>query len=115
MFRSIPPSALALPAGTPITGARGFTALWEDSRGVLMQLDEVLLGSTLAPGSSVTLGLASAGTPESVFDAPAALSGGIFSGTLDASSLPAGDYDVWARACLGQVCGSASAPLTRGG
>jgi hypothetical protein len=42
------------------------------------------------------------------FDAQAVLADGSFSGTLGASSLAPGDYEVWARGCLGEVCGSRS-------
>ena len=46
------------------------------------------------------------------FDTHAELTEGSFSASLDASDLSPGDYDVWARACLGEVCGAASTSAT---
>lgn len=36
---------------------------------------------------------------------------GTFLASVDATGVPEGDYDVWARACFGANCGAASVPL----
>jgi hypothetical protein len=79
-------------------------------------LDEADLPAGTIPLRHVSLGIAPAGTPEEevAFDTEAAITGGAFSGTLDVGSLSPGDYEVWARACLGDACGVAVSTVSVG-
>lgn len=81
-----------------------------------MALDEIALPDATLTASAVDLGIAPAGTSESdvVFDTAAELTERNFSGSLDVSSISPGNYDVWARACLGEICGAASELVTLG-
>jgi Tol biopolymer transport system component len=107
---TVPLSAIGTSGPTQITGIRGFVGPGEASPGTVTSLDEVRLPPLPLSEPTVALGLAPAGTPEEdvSFDTSAALSDGVFDGSLDASTLPAGAYDVWARACLGALCGFSS-------
>lgn len=111
---SLPVKELEVGPGRAITETTGFTAFQGDESG---HLDELRLPDVSLPQLRVDLGVAPAGTHEEdvVFDAEAALADGAFSGSLDVSSLSHGAYEAWARACLGQECGPATAaPLTLG-
>lgn len=110
---SLPLREVGLSPDGEITGIRAYAAVGE-AAGPLVELDAVQIGTAAAPALSVSLGVAPVGTPEDQvsFATAAALDRGGFQGTLDASSLPPGEYDVWARACLGQTCGAASARLS---
>jgi hypothetical protein len=101
----VPLSGLETSEGAALTGIRTFTALQETDVQTRETIDEAVLPDASIPARSVSLGVAPAGTPEEtvVFNTPATLSGGGFTGTV---TLP-DDYRVWARACLGDVCGPA--------
>lgn len=66
--------------------------------------DEAFHDRYTVPGNVVRLGVAPAGTPESLvnYTTTAALSGGAFTGNLTVSD--PGDYDVFAKACFGPNC-----------
>lgn len=92
-----------------ISGVLAFTALGEPLYGAVHMLDQVALGDLAIQSPRVNLGISPAGAPESevAFTTVADLWKDGFIGELDTSGLPAGDYRVWARACL-EVCGLAS-------
>lgn len=94
-----------------ITDTRARTGLGEATTGIVQVLDERPLPDGSVPVREVRLGIAAAGTPEDgiAFDTPAELSLGHFAGLL--ATPPSGDYEVWARACLGEECGAASVAL----
>jgi hypothetical protein len=106
----VPLSAISAGEGSQLTGLRNSAAVGEASPGAVMAIDEVRLPSAVIPESRVELGIAPASVAEGdvTFDARASLSGGAFSGTVSTDGLAAGDYRMWARACLGVVCGSAT-------
>lgn len=71
------------------------------------------------PAKEIRLGIAPAGTDRAdvdfSIDATKKLSKQGFSQTITAAGLADGDYDVWAKACLGQErCGAASTRITIG-
>jgi hypothetical protein len=107
----------------PITTMRAFTAAggadsdaaiapFPDAMSIIDQID--FPDFAFRP-ALVTVGFAPKGTPadQVAFEHETIISRGNFWGTIDAPEMPAGSYDVWARACLGTVCGPAvsSAPL----
>ena len=103
-------SALGANGGTELTGLRAFTAAGEATPGALHPLDEVSLSSAAIPASRVGPGIAPTSTPEEqvAFTVEADLLAGDFSGTIPTDGLSPGSYRVWARACLGDVCGPAA-------
>lgn len=116
---SVPLSALGAAEGNALSGLDAYTALGSAAAGPSSVLDDDPLPSTFIPVHYVRLGIAPAGTPESqvAIDTLATLTNGNFSGNLP--PVYAGNYDVWAKDCLGNtlgnlnVCGSAvSTPLT---
>lgn len=111
---SIPLSAIGASEGETLTGLRAFTATGEAATGSIRQWDEVVMGNATIPVSSVALGLAPSGTPEAqvAFSAPAALSSGAFSGTIETTDRGPGNYDLWARACLGSSCGATTVSVS---
>jgi plastocyanin len=67
------------------------------------------------PGKTVSLGIATAGTPQSgVSFGTAATVGasGDFTGSLSTAGLAPGSYDVWARSCFGTNCGARFTRIT---
>jgi uncharacterized repeat protein (TIGR01451 family) len=113
---SIPISALGVTESDRLTLVRAFAGLGDAAVGVAEELDQVALPDAELPRSGVGLGVAPAGTPENAvqFGTPAALVDGAFTGTLDLSSLEPGEYEAWARACLGTACATGSTPLSIG-
>ena len=114
MVVAIPLTTLGAAEGVSLTSLVAYTAFGDATTGPGVPLDDVTLPATILPVHSVSLGIAPVGTPESqvVFNTPATLAAGNFSGTLDVSSLSSGNYDGWTRACLGATCGPAvSSPL----
>lgn len=100
---SIPITALG--GATALSALRAFSAAGEQAPGAVVTVDEVTLPGLTLPAPTARLGVAAPGTSESQVDftVPAAVSEGRFSVTLPAFQ---GERDVWARACLGQICGS---------
>jgi Tol biopolymer transport system component len=104
-WASVPLSALGASEGAALSAIRAFTAREETD----LQARETIDGADLPDAAiaihSVSLGVAPAGTPESqvVFNTPTALTDGNFLGTVALAD----DYSVWARACLGVICGPA--------
>lgn len=98
-------------------GVAAFSGPGEAAAGVLHRLDEVALGDIAVPEIEITTAVAMAGTDpgDVVFEEPADFSDGRFTSDLSVRDLAPGEYDVWARGCLGQRCGVASAPVTLGG
>jgi uncharacterized repeat protein (TIGR01451 family) len=107
---SIPISALGVTEGDRLTLVRAFAGLGDIAIGAVEELDEVALPDAVLPRIGVELGIAPAGTPENEvqFGTPGSLVDGEFTGSLDHSSLESGEYEVWARACLGTACGTGS-------
>ena len=110
---TVPLSSLGAGAGTRLSGVRGFVGPGEAPTGAVTVLDDVRLPDYVLPAVSVRLGIAPAGTPpeDVVFGSVAGLAAGAFAGSLGTGGLPSGAYRVWARACLGETCGTASAPI----
>lgn len=113
---SVPLSTLGVQEGSTLGEIAAFSALGEEVPGTLMMLDQADLTATAIPVRQVSLGIARTGTPEEevTFDTEAAITDGAFSGTLDVGSLSPGDYEVWARACLGDACGAAVKTIALG-
>ncbi len=111
---SVPLTALGANEGDQLSGLDGYTAFGSAAAGPAQTLDDDPLPSTTIPVHSVSLGIAPAGTPEGSvnFNTPATLTNGSFSGNLPPTA--AGNYDVWAKACLGNNCNATSVPLTVG-
>ncbi|MGH2692465.1 MAG: TolB family protein [Actinomycetota bacterium] len=99
--------------GTRIDRIKVFAGQRNPATGLYASLDEVALPDATVPATTVSLGLAPVGTAEAdvEFSTPAELSNGRFTGTLDAGGL-SGEYDVWARSCLGSACGSERASVS---
>ena len=106
---------------TPVTAIRAFTAIGGAESGAavitiredITIVDQVNLpDATLFP-TTVSLGIAPTGTPadQVLFKRETTFAQGNFWGTLDATALSAVSYDVWARACLGPICGPAKSWL----
>jgi Tol biopolymer transport system component len=114
---AVPLGVLGADSGSTLTELRAYSALGEAAPGPLVTLDEAGLPDATVPAAQVSLGIAPAGAPEDEvdFDVPADLTEGRFSGSLDVSSLSPGDYEMWARACLGEVCGVASTAVVVAG
>jgi Tol biopolymer transport system component len=110
---SVTLAALGASEGTELREIEAFTAAGEAGPGAIHPLDSVDVAAATLPAARVWLGIAPVGTQEGdvTFDTGAALASGAFAGTLEASSLSEGEHEVWARACLGQVCGAASRPV----
>lgn len=113
---SLPAAALGGLQGASFAAVRAFTALGEAATGGPATFDEVALPESTIPVEGVSVGIAPAGTPEAevAFDTAATLTDGRFSADVDASSLVAGDYDVWARGCVGERCGSLATRIALG-
>ncbi len=106
---SIPLARMGAGEGTSLTGLRAFTALGEAALGSAVPLDEAALPGAVVPATRVELGIAPASTPAAnvVYTASADVFKGEFSGTVSTASRPPGSYRVWARTCLGAICGGA--------
>ncbi|MEY2547383.1 MAG: hypothetical protein QOG48_2500, partial [Verrucomicrobiota bacterium] len=104
-FTSVSLSALGASEGTTLSAIQAFTAREETSLQAREIIDTANLPDAAIPRRSVSLGTAPAGTLESevLFNTPLALTEGSFLGNV---ALP-NEYNVWARACLGIVCGPA--------
>jgi Tol biopolymer transport system component len=110
---TIPLDTVGLNPDDEITDISAYTAF--TAAGEVTPLEETALPDARVPSAAVTLGIAPAGVSEDqvAFDTAAELAAADFSGVLDISSLSPGDYEVWAKACLDELCGpAASAPLT---
>lgn len=110
---SLPLSVLGAHEDVALTKIQAFTALGEFP-GILMAFDDADLPDATIPARQISVGLASSGTPEHdvAFDTEVPVGNGIFSESLDAATLSPGDHDLWARACLGEVCESARTPFS---
>ena len=107
---SLPLDSLDAPVEGSLTEVRAFAALGEGGPGALVALDEVELPDASLSAPRVQIGIAPRGAPQSdvAFDTEAALSDGVFSGTMQTFPPASGDHEIWARACLGQACGAAA-------
>src|SRR5207249_4955197 len=103
---ALPLSVLGVQEGSSLTSIQAFTALADDTAGSPVIFDQANLPDATVPTKQVSFGVAPAGTPlgNVLFDHTANLTDGHFLGTAD---LPAGAYEVWARACLGATCSPA--------
>jgi hypothetical protein len=102
---SLPLQTLDLGAEAALRGLSAYSAIGDAATGPLSTLDQVSMPDATVPTPSVSLGVVPIGTSEVnvTFDTPAALTNGTFSAAL---TVPSGS-GVWARACLGDVCGPA--------
>jgi plastocyanin len=64
------------------------------------------------PTRTVRLGIVPAGAAPQFPTPGTVATDGSFSGALSTAGLPAGSYDVWARACFGTNCGTRSVRIT---
>ena len=105
---SLPLEVLGVEAGQALSSLRAVTALGEAAVGAVDELDAVALPEAGIPGARVELGVAPAGVPvsEVAFSRSAALTEGAFA--AEVAGQGPGPYRVWARACLGEVCGPAA-------
>ncbi|HJT79962.1 MAG TPA: hypothetical protein VJ719_02100 [Chthoniobacterales bacterium] len=103
---AVPLSLLNAQEGAILTQIEAFTA-FGDAAGPIAPLDQANLPDATVPVHGVFLGMGPEGGLESqvAFDTPLTLVDGHFAGV---STLGAGQL-VWARACLGAVCGPAVA------
>lgn len=100
--------------GSEIGSIRAFAGAGVSQTGAPVEADEVELGDSLIPEPSSAIGIAPAGTARDSIDLTDVEAGRVLSGSIPIGDLPSGSYDVWARHCLGQVCGYSSAPVTIG-
>lgn len=102
---SVPLQAIGAQEGDPLTALGAFTAT-----GGAVPHDEIVLGDVQIPLRRLDVGIAPAGSSERdvVFsDASGRLDAtSRFDLLLETSDLQSGDYEVWIRGCLGNVCGS---------
>lgn len=107
---SVPLSTLGLSPGAALTGLTAFVGTGNVATGSTLDIDVIALPDAIVGSPTVKLGIAPAGTAaEQInFTTPASLSAGFFQGALNTCALSTGNYDVWAQACLGSVCGTAS-------
>jgi hypothetical protein len=105
---SIPMSSLGAVEGSAVTSVHVSSGIGDVNTGVLSILDEMDLPAATIPQRQVTAGFAPPGTPESQVNF--SFSGNISDADYYASfgALPPGQWDLWARACLGNECGSAA-------
>jgi Tol biopolymer transport system component len=105
LFTAVPLSSLGASEGTSLGAIRAFTAREETDLQAREIIDTADLADATIPVRSVSLGIAPAATREAdvIFNTPLALNEGSFLGNV---ALP-NKYNVWARACLGTVCGPA--------
>jgi hypothetical protein len=98
-----------LPEG-PLSELEAFVDLGDVTQLLGQTQDRLAVPDAAIPAPRIELGVAPAGTPQGQvpFDAVAELTDGGFSAGLDTADLPPGGYDLWARACLGEICGAAS-------
>ncbi|HVL82154.1 MAG TPA: hypothetical protein VM840_11265 [Actinomycetota bacterium] len=106
---------IAASSGAQITDVHVTSALGDALTGGVSTLDQMQLPSASIPREQVDLGIAPAGVPEREveFEVPALLGNGSFSGSLSTAALPPGNYELWARACVGTTCGASSTGFTR--
>jgi hypothetical protein len=112
---SLPREALGAPAQAALTQLRAFTTDVASSTGA--RIDEIVLDDVTVPARTIEVGVAAAGTPQAEVDfasVPGDGASGAFEGAVETASLPAGRYDVWARACLQPTCGATSVPVRVG-
>ena len=109
----VPLDLLGASAEASLDDIRASVGPGEAASGPLVVLDEADLPDAALAPPRVWLGAATKGTPEAEvpFDTQVAIVDGHFSGTLE---VPAGQWDIWARTCLGELCGAAWRPVTLG-
>jgi hypothetical protein len=102
---SLPLDTLNAGPAPALTMVSAYSALGDAATGPLSVFDQADLPDGTVPRPSVSLGIAPLGTLESQvsFNTPVSLANGHFENQLN---VPASD-GVWARACLGTICGSA--------
>jgi len=111
---AVPLAAIGAAEGDAIGAVRARTGVGDADRGEVQPLDDLPLVGGVVPLREVSLAIAPAGTPEYdvTFGAAATLAGGDLAGSITTEGLPAGSYDVWARACLADQCGAVRVPVT---
>jgi len=110
----IPLDAFPAGPGDELASISAYTATGTPSSGPLLQLDDVALAGAAIPEMLVEVAVAPIGTaPAAVAFETAALSEGAFSAQLDMGD-PSFASELWARACLGDICETASEPLGEG-
>jgi Tol biopolymer transport system component len=103
-----------LGTATTLTEVRAFTAAGDAAVGAVQDFDELGLppASLGVPAVEVAIAPAASAHESASFATVSGLAGGRVTATIDAGSLPAGDYRVWARVCTAMGCGAArSTPI----
>ena len=105
---SLPLTTLNAGPTPELSSLHAYSAIGDAATGPLSILDDVDLADGSVPARQVLLGIAPNDTPlgSVLFDRIATLSGGNFTASIDQSAFPAGSA-IWAKACLGNNCGSA--------
>jgi hypothetical protein len=100
-------------AGSALTEVRATSAVGDALTDDVEVLDEVQLPDGEVPAAEVRLGVAPAGSAEEQVDygTTAALSDGYFSEILSMDGRAPGEYELWAKACVGTVCRATSVPF----
>jgi hypothetical protein len=101
-------------AGAALTEVRATSAVGDALTDDVEVLDEVQLPDAEIQTVEIRLGVAPAGFAESQveFGTTATLTNGSFSGSVSIAGLTPGEYELWARACLGTVCRAESVPFS---
>lgn len=106
---TVPLTQIPAAPGTTLEAVRALSGLG-GADGIASSLDQAGTVDATLVGHGVSLGIAPAGAAQDdiAFGTQASVTDGAFEGALDTGSLAPGGYDVWARACVGTTCGSAS-------
>jgi Tol biopolymer transport system component len=111
---SLPRQVLGAPAGAALAQLRAFTT---DVASTGARIDELALSDVVIPTSTVQVGIAPAGSAEADVEFSTVATGTSpreFATAVDVSSLSAGRYEVWGRACLADTCGARRVPVQIG-
>lgn len=108
---SVPLQTLGIADGGRLSRVRAFAGAGDVRSGALTVVDDILMPAIDLEPAGVAIGIAPVGTLQEqvVFGTQAALVDGRFDELLDGAGLPSGSYEVWARACVNDVCGARSA------
>lgn len=107
---ALPLELVGAEPGSVLRDVRVHAGLGDAVSGGVAVLDDAVASSVTIPTWQVSLGIAPAGTPESevAFDVDATTAEERFTGVIDTASLASGAYEVWAKACLGDICATSA-------
>ena len=100
--------------GSTISDLRAFAGVGGSPSGAIIVLDEISVPSAAIPAVEAAVALASAGTnvDDAQFMGAAPPSDGMLRATVSLGDILAGHYDVFARICIGSVCGYSAGDFT---